>query len=264
MKTLYALTSLFCLISAAAAQSTAFVDPGFEGTTQHSEWDIFTHPSGGVNVPDSVGTVGEIRQTSGNAIITSTANIYSPARDMTFSLTADSPEPLGMISLQYRLWGQGNAFLGTTLLLNGGETVLQPDSSEQVYYQEGESGFGDTIDQAMHYQWDVSQYDVTSYEIQFVVLIHNSLDQVRLDTVTRVDDHIELQAPEVLSTTLVDGQPTVTFTTVSGQSYQLEASGDGATWSAIGTEVAGDGETQSLSDATYAGTEVRYYRVIAR
>ncbi|KAF0094288.1 MAG: hypothetical protein E1N59_2004 [Puniceicoccaceae bacterium 5H] len=263
MKTLYTLTSLALLASPLAAQSEIFQDPGYEGTTQYSEWDLFSYAYGTGNAPDVAGTVGLITQRADGAMIASSGNIYGFGNNLDVSLTADSPEPLGQISLQYRLLGQEGAVLDTSLWINGGETELEPTTSAEIYREEFGTSYGDTVDVAVAYTWDLSGYSVTSYEIVFDTLVHSSLDQVRLDTTTEFLG-VDLIAPELVGTTIENGMPTVRFTTTAGQSYQLMASSDRTTWTAVGAGVEGDGSVHAVSDPTGLTGDARFYLVVAQ
>ena len=260
---LQALLSLAFTPAALSAQSEIFHDPGFAGTRQYSEWDLFSYAAGTGNAPDVAGTVGLLTQTTSGAIITSGGNIYSFSNDLRFSLTASSPEPLGRISLQYRLLGQEGAVLSTKLLLNGGTTELGPDTSEEIYRVEFGSAFGESVDLGMAYTWNVGDYDVTAYEIVFETLVHTSLDQVRLDTEARAEI-VPVVPPEIVSTAVDDGAIAVTFTTIEGQLYRLMVSADLATWRQVGPAVTGDGAHLSISDPDGMTGGAHFYRVEAK
>lgn len=251
--------SLLALTASLPGQlaTDVLIDPGYCGSTQYAEWEFFSYAMTTPNEPDVAGDFATIAQVGGTAIITSSANIYSPVGDMAFRLLASAPQPLGRIHFQIRVLGQEEAILSMKLLLDGGATELEPVRVTEIYREEFDAAFGDSVDLVMAYEWDLQGRSVTSYEIAFDLLIHASLDQVRLDTT----DTLPYVAPEITSAGFESGVYTLRFPTVAGQTYQVKwADSPGGPWdNTLGSTVLGDGSEGVVTDPDATTIDRRFY-----
>lgn len=266
------ISSLTILISLVMAHLTygqwdEFIDPAYGGTTQHSEWDLFTTTTNAA--PDTYGTAGSITATG--AIVTSTLNIYSWWSNVDFSLSSASASNLNQVSLQFLVWGQESGLTIAPTLFLENELIGIDANQNQIFYQESfaHPDYGSTTYTGFQYQWDLSGLDVSDYRIDFQLRVHNSLDKVRLDTST------EALIPELTPIIpispdcgMVDGEMHLTFPTHLGNYYQIKWTNDivnagpVANWSNLGSQIAGDGNTVQVSDEDSTQQSSRFYSVV--
>ena len=248
-------------------QWDGFIDPAYGGTTQYSEWDIFTTTTNAA--PDVYGTVGSISASTG--FVTSTLNIYSFSSNIDFSFNGASANNLNRVSLQFLLWGQESGLTIAPTLFIEDELIGIDANQNQIFYQESftHPNFGSTTYTGFQYQWDLSGLDVSDYRIDFQLRVHNSLDKVRLDT------SAEALIPELTpiipvspDCSMVDGEMHLTFPTHLGNYYQIKwthdivNSGPVESWSNLGSQIVGDGNTVQVSDEDSIEQSSRFYSVI--
>ena len=266
------ISSLTILISLAIAHLTygqwdGFIDPGYGGTTQYSEWDNFTTTTNAL--PDVSGTVGRISASTG--FVTSTLNIYSFSSNIDFSLSGASANNLNQLSLQFLLWGQEDGLTIAPTLFVEDELIGIDANQNQISYQESftHPNFGSTTYTGFQYQWDLSGLDVSDYRIDFQLRVHTSLDKVRLDTTTEaLIPELNPIIPVSPDCSMVDGEMHLTFPTHLGNYYQIKWTNDivnagpVASWSNLGSQIAGDGNTVQVSDEDSIEQASRFYSVI--
>ena len=264
--------SLTILISFMMAPLTygqwdGFIDPAYSGTTQYSEWNLFTTTTNAL--PDVSGTAGSI--TASGAIVTSTLNIYSYWSNVDFSLSSASASNLNQVSLQFLVWGQASGLTTPPSLFVQGELIGIDANQNQIFYQQSftHPDFGPTTYTGFQYQWDLSGLDVSDYRIDFQLHVHNSLDKVRLDTTTEaLIPELTPIIPVSPDCSMVDGEMHLTFPTHLGNYYQIKwthdivNSGPVESWSNLGSQIVGDGNTVQVSDEDSIEQSSRFYSVI--
>lgn len=243
----------------AGAQPDVFTDPGFTGATQSALWDNFVFASGGQNPPDagSTGPFASLLQRN-NAIIATSGNIYSFSNNLDVVLSAAAEQPLDQLVLQLRFLGQEDAVSSLVLQPVGGGAARQPDTLEEVFREAipvpipGQES--DAFDLAFRATWDLRGLAISDYTITFEVLVHTSLDAVRLDT------QADLPNP-ALELTPLGGGFRLRFATQAGYDYRIEQTGDLIQWTPLGADIPGDGAPRTLDvQPPPLGTAV-YYRV---
>ena len=244
-----------------------FIDPAYGGTTQYSEWDIFTTTTNAA--PDVYGTVGSISASTG--FVTSTLNIYSYSSNIDFSFNGASANNLNQLSLQFLLWGQESGLTIAPTLFIENELIGIDANQNQIFYQESftHPNFGSTTYTGFQYQWDLSGLDVSNYRIDFQLRVHTSLDTVRLDTTTEaLFPELTPIIPISPDYSMVDGEMHLTFPTHLGNYYQIKWTNDIVnagpveSWSNLGSQIVGDGNTIQVSDEDSIEQSSRFYSVI--
>lgn len=244
-----------------------FIDPAYGGTTQYSEWDLFTTTTNAV--PDLAGTAGNISASTG--FVTSSLNIYSFSSNIDFSLSGASANNLNQMSLQFLVWGQESGLTIAPSLFIQDELIGINADYNQVFYQESFShpNFGSTTYTGFQYQWDLSGLDVSDYRIDFQLRVHTSLDKVRLDTTTEaLIPGLTPIIPVSPNCSMVDGKMQLTFPTHLGNYYQIKwthdiaNAGPVASWSNLGSQITGDGNPALVSDEDSMEQASRFYSVI--
>lgn len=244
-----------------------FIDPAYGGTVQYSEWDLFTTTTNAA--PDVYGTAGSITASTG--FVTSSLNIYSFSSNIDFSLSGASANNLNQVSLQFLIWGQESGLTIPPSLFIQDEVTGIGASHNQIFYQESFShpNFGSTTYTGFEYQWDLSGFDVSDYRIDFQLLVHTSLDKVRLDTTTEASNpELTPIIPVSPDCSMVDRKMSLTFPTHLGNYYQIKWTNDianagpVASWSNLGSLITGDGNPVEVSDEDSMEQASRFYSVI--
>lgn len=241
-----------------------FLDPGFTGTTQYSEWDTFTFANTIVsplpNLPDVAGDTGQIFQ-SNPALITTGGNIYSFAGPLSFTLTGDSSYFLGQISLQVRALGQDAPVTSVFLELDDG-TQLSPTTTSIRMGDEFDSGFGDSADTAYAFLWDLTGLTVDTYQLKWEQVVHSSLDEVRVDT-TDEPFAADPIPPTIAFCAMSSSGYEIHFDTINGQTYQVYATTDFQEWTLVGDPILGDGSIALIVDIEANSFSNRFYRILS-
>ncbi|MGE4488819.1 MAG: hypothetical protein AB7E95_04650 [Kiritimatiellales bacterium] len=259
----------FCLVQAAAVSAdTYFNDAGYTGVVQAAQWEYFSYASTNAGVGNAPQyEIGEpnaaIRQLN-PALITSGGNIYSFSSDMSFELSALSTNELGEVCLQVHFWGPENALSNTVMVLEG-VAELAPSSSTNFYRAREDFGEEEAYHMGYMLTWNLSEQSVTDYAITFDLLIHTSLDRVRLDTEAKSEPTtpVEPAEPPELELIFDAGEATLSFAAQAGVTYQvyhanaLAESG----WTEEGLPFIGSGSTWSITNASSDSTG--FYRVEA-
>ncbi|WPJ97567.1 hypothetical protein SH580_07575 [Coraliomargarita algicola] len=252
------------------AQWTGFSDPAYDGITQYSEWEHFITTNNAT--PDVAnGTNGSLSETTGAGFPSSTLNIYSYSLDTQFSIYGSSTNDLGQLNLQFVIWGSEDFLnLEPLLQVTGSKTGIAADSSNHAsdgtIYIEGQGDIEITV---FSFFWDLSEYIVTDYQIDFGLAVHTSLDKVRIDTRTgTLVTEPEPIVPIEVTTSIVDDDIALNFPTYSGNYYQIKwtddltSAGTVNNWNDLGTLIAGNGAVQQIIDPDSSEDEQRFYSII--
>lgn len=256
--------------SALQAQWSGFENPEYNQTTQYSEWEHFMTTTNAT--PDiSNGTSGTLTETTGAGFVSSMLNIYSFSQDQAFSIAGNSSSELGQLNLQFAIWGEPESLTAAPeLTIAGTATTITPaessNSSEGSIYIEGQGNIAITV---FNFFWDLSEYIVNSYELDFGLAVHTSLDKVRIDTTTeKLTAEPEPIIPINVTTSIVNGDITLSFPTHVGNSYQIKWTSDLATagavqtWNDLSSLIIGDGSTQQVTDLASSENDSRFYSII--
>jgi hypothetical protein len=173
--------------------------------------------------------------------------------------------------LQFLVWGQESGLTIAPTLFLENELIGIDANQNQIFYQESftHPNFGSTTYTGFQYQWDLSGLDVSDYRIDFQLRVHNSLDKVRLDTTTEAPiPELTPIIPVSPDCSMVDGEMHLTFPTHLGNYYQIKwthdivNSGPVESWSNLGSQIVGDGNTVQVSDEDSIEQSSRFYSVI--
>jgi hypothetical protein len=183
---------------------------------------------------------------------------------MPFELSASSTNELGEVCLQIHFWGPENALSNMVMVLEGG-IELAPSSSTNFYRVREDFGEEEAYHMGYMLTWDLSGQSVTNYAVTFDLLIHTSLDRVRLDTEAKSEPTIPVDPVEPPELELAcDADRTVlSFASQAGVTYQVYHTDAlaGSGWTEEGLPFIGSGSAVSITNASSGSAG--FYRVEA-
>lgn len=231
MKTSFILALLIgvCLRQKVAAENLygGFIDPGFTGLTEFSQWDQFSSANLGANTPDNSAAPlnpPTLTQLVANAALLTTSggqgwgddspNIYGLSKDMKFQVEDTTSYIANTVVFQFQTGGMMVDLSTIKLLANVGGVEQILSASDPAYAQyireytgaTSGGGFGNRT----AVQWDLTGLGITSYKIIFDAPAHTSFQIAALDT-----SNVYQEAVPELRTWTAAGGPNLSWNTGS-------------------------------------------------
>lgn len=181
--------SAFALLGASAAYAgftNPYVPPyrGLPGT-EYGAWEVFTLPSGGVNLPDEPGATtldATVEQLDPSAILVG-GNIYSFSAPIDCVLSDTLPSDLKELDLQISTKGNELDYVGVVLTYVDGFGATQIVSPSSVTTLAFIPALGVDVETPFHWDLGANPDAITAYQILFTGAAPSvSLDAVTLDT----------------------------------------------------------------------------------
>ncbi len=174
-------------VPAARAGTNGFLVPFFRGQSNSKAgyWETFTMPAGAPgNLPDRPGATTDavLTQSSTNAFLTGSGNIYNLDGVSAFTVSDTTPVTLGTVVLQTRTLGTELDYGSVRLHYTGGTGphALLPLARYELN-RGSVPGLGATVSSL--WQWDLSGLNVSNYSLSFHAAGPSlSFDSMTLDT----------------------------------------------------------------------------------
>ena len=172
------------ILSAPLSLSAQFLEPDWQGPSEHAQWDIFTEAKLAPNSPDVSADDATLTCTTSSAFLTSGGNIYSFQAATFFQINDAAAFPIRNVFLQIASLGSSIDLTSARIIVTNAEGETYQITANQGFIVTEEELTGDRggIGTTYALQWDLSDAPITSnYSILFNAAESSlSLDQVSL------------------------------------------------------------------------------------